>query len=93
MISMVAFSESSVLQRIVGLDRADMPVDVARYMLSLRFSVAEKQRMNELASKASAGQLDEAESHEIDTYLLVSDFLAILHSKARMSLREAPPVR
>ena len=49
--------------------------------------------MNELSAKASVGELTDTEGQEIDLYLLATDFLTTLHSKARVALREAPPAR
>ena len=49
--------------------------------------------MNELSAKASAGTLNDVESQEIDLYLLAGDFLTTIHSKARVALRELPPLR
>lgn len=84
---MVALNDAPILERIVGLDRSDMPLEAARFMLTLGFTDADMNRMNELSAKASLGHLTEAESREIDTFMLLSDFLAILKSKARMALR------
>lgn len=90
---MVALNNSPLVERVIGLDRNDMPPEAARFMLALGFTDADKMRMTDLSSKASLGTLTEAESQEIDAFLLLSDFLAILKSKARMSLKSAPPVR
>ena len=84
---MVALNGSLILERVVGLERADMPPEAAKFMLTLGFTDPDKLRMNDLSAKASAGTMTDAESQEIDTYLLLSDFLAVLKSKARMALK------
>ncbi len=90
---MVAVNRLPILERMVGLERADMPPEAARFMLTLGFTDADNSRMTDLSAKASTGSLSETESQEIDTYLLLSDFLAILKSKARLSLKREPPPR
>jgi hypothetical protein len=89
---MVAATDSSLLQRIIGLDRSDMPPEAAMFMLTLGFTESDKQRMRDLSAKASEGKLTETEAREIDTYILASDLVALLQSKARTALR-ATPVR
>ena len=59
----------------------------ARYVLSLCFSKKEKDRYVELSTKAQQGRLSQREQAELDHYLNADTFLAILKSKARISLK------
>jgi hypothetical protein len=45
--------------------------------------------MNALAEKNRHGMLTEAEQQELQSYLLVGHFLDLLHSKARLVLKQA----
>ena len=90
---MVAFTDKPVLERLIGLDRAPMSPEAAKFLMTLGFSESDKQRMNELSAKASTGTLNDVESQEIDLYLLAGDFLTTIHSKARVALRESSPLR
>jgi hypothetical protein len=62
-------------------------VTAARALLELEFSPADRQRMRELAAKARAGTLSDAEERETDTYERLGCLLDILHSKARRVLK------
>ncbi len=64
-----------------------MPADVARYILSLDFPAADHARYSELALKAQDGALTSAERVEIESFLDISDLLAIMQAKARTSLK------
>lgn len=90
---MVALTDKPVLERLIGLDRAQMSPEAAKFLMTLGFSESDRQRMNDLSAKASAGTLNDVESQEIDLYLLAGDFLTTIHSKARVALRELPPLR
>ena len=51
--------------------------------LSLRFDERDVLRMNELSELASQGVLGKPEAAELDSYLHVSNLLAVMQSKAR----------
>ena len=59
---------------------------VARYILRLGFSAAEKARVHKLLKKNQIGKLTASECEELDNLLLVADQVAILQSKARAFL-------
>ncbi len=48
-----------------------------------------QERVNELAAKAQAGSLSEAEKADYHDFVEAFDLVAILKSKARMLLKEA----
>jgi hypothetical protein len=61
--------------------------DVARSILQLSFTSAERARMHELAVKNQDGSLTPEEESELDHYNRVGSLLSIMKSKARKLLR------
>jgi hypothetical protein len=88
---MILNTEADILERIIQPGNADLAPQVARTLLSWRFTDADRARMTELSDKASEGTLDADERRELDGYLLMGHLLAIAHSKARTSLRHHEP--
>jgi uncharacterized protein YnzC (UPF0291/DUF896 family) len=80
-------TEADILGQIVGPDRADLPPELARLILNLKFNHAALDRMDELAEKNSQGILSEAEREEMERYMRVGSFLDLMQAKARVSLR------
>ncbi len=64
-----------------------MSPEAAAYLLSFRFEETDITRMNELSELARQGGLDEAGAQELDSYIHVSNLLAIMQSQARRALR------
>lgn len=65
-----------------------MSTDLAEHVLKLGFADADQARYKELSAKAREGTLSQTERTELEEYLDAIDFLAILKSKARVSLRQ-----
>ena len=82
--------QAGILQRAIGPERGTLAPDLARYVLTLSFAPADQARYAELAGKAQHGTLTPQEQSELDDYLHVNDFLMIVQSKARMSLKNHP---
>ncbi len=61
----------------------------AQDILQLAFSTEQKERMQELASKAREGDLTDVERSEADSFERVSSLLGILQSMARTSLQRS----
>jgi hypothetical protein len=55
--------------------------------LRLGFSDEQQQRMLSLADKGNRGTLSQDEQAELDRFRRVGNFLALMHAKARLSLR------
>jgi hypothetical protein len=79
-------SEAGILARLIQTSREELPRDAAEYLLSLNFDERDILRMNELSELARRGSLSRAEAAELDTYIHVSNLLAVMQSKARQSL-------
>jgi hypothetical protein len=79
---------SAILSRVVSSEVPEMSEGVARAVLDLRFPADDERRMSDLSEKARQGTLSSEEEREIDAYLLVGDFVSLLKSKARLSLKK-----
>ena len=80
-------TEAEILQRMIEPQEDGLDPGLSRYILSLDFKPADHQRMNELSTRAQEGRLSADEEQELDGYLSLGHFLALLQSKARTSLR------
>ncbi|HYI94643.1 MAG TPA: hypothetical protein VEX68_13945 [Bryobacteraceae bacterium] len=79
-------SEAAILARLIQVRQENLSREAAEYLLSLQFEDRDVTRMNSLAQLARRGNLSEDERAELDSYLHVSNLLAIMQSKARRSL-------
>ena len=82
-------TEAAILNRLLNLDDEELTPEVARFVLGIRFRDSDHARMDELAAKARAGTLAQAEQRELESYIHVGDVLALWHSKARRVLSRA----
>ena len=80
---------TAILGRLIEPERDDLAPEAAQYFLKLDFNEADHRRVEELSAAAKCGQLSAEELRELDTYLLVADFVGILQSKARRTLKRA----
>ena len=79
--------QSGILQRVIAPERPTLAPELARYVLTLDFPPADQARYAQLAERAQQGTLSEPEQVELDEYLNVNDFLTVVQSKARTSLK------
>lgn len=80
---------TAILERLVKPGEPFLASDAARWLLTLDFPRKDHDCVKILSSKAQEATLSEAERAELEEYLRVSDFLAFLQSKARLSLKRA----
>jgi hypothetical protein len=83
--------EAAILTRVLQPRKASMTPEVAREILRLGFEEADHARMQALSSQAQEGTLTTDERQELEAYVNVSHFLALLHSKARIALNDNGP--
>jgi hypothetical protein len=81
-----ATSEAAILARLIQIRQDNLSKGAAEYLLSIHFEDRDVARMNSLAQLAQSGELSEEERAELDSYLHVSNLLAVMQSKARRSL-------
>ena len=79
-------TESGILARLIETRSDSLSRDAANYLLSFRFGEDDISRMNELSERAQLGSLAGTEAAELDSYIHVSNLLAVMQSKARQSL-------
>ena len=83
----VALDDAEILADPLKLGTPHFDVDAARAVLRLGFSDEQQQRMLSLADKGNRGTLSQDEQAELDRFRRVGNFLALMHAKARLSLR------
>lgn len=82
----------AILSRILAKGGRFAP-SLARHLLTLEFTEADRERMHELASRNQEGLLSAAELDELHAFADAGCLLGILHSKARKSLAQREPRR
>jgi len=80
-------TESGILARLIQTRRDELSRDAAAYLLSLQFDDSDISRMNELSELARRGALAGTDAAELDSYIHVSNLLAVMQFKARESLQ------
>jgi hypothetical protein len=81
-------SEVAIFGRLIKTDNGDLSRELARYILTLGFGEEDQARMRELAERNQEGALSPEEQEELQNYVKAGHLLALLHSKARRSLKE-----
>jgi hypothetical protein len=84
-------SGAAILNRVLKAHASRFTPEVARSILQMRFDQIDIDRMNALAEKNRRGILTETEQQELQSYLLVGHLLDLLHSKARLALKQTVP--
>jgi hypothetical protein len=79
---------AAILSRVLKAHASSFTPEAARSILQLKFDQIDTDRMNTLAEKNRHGMLTEAEQQELQSYLLVGHLLDLLHSKARLALKQ-----
>lgn len=87
MSTVVETTESAILARVVNEQGDDLSLDLARAVLRMEFTLADRAEMHRLTQINQAGQLDEHQRQALDAYRRVGYFLDLMKSKARRSLR------
>jgi hypothetical protein len=82
-------SGTAILSRVLETHGSRFTPEAAGSILQLKFDQVDIDRMNALADKNRHSTLTEAEQQELQSYLLVGHFLDLLHSKARLVLKQA----
>jgi len=80
-------SEADIWARIIDPETGNLRRAAAETIIDLDFSISDRERMCDLAEKASAGTLTARERKDAQNYNRVAHVLALLQSKARQSLR------
>lgn len=82
-------TEAAILARVIEIDEGQLSRGAAEYLLSFRFGEHDVARMNELSELARQGKLTPQEQAELDSYIHVSNLLAVMQSKGRRALKRS----
>lgn len=88
---MATSTEADIFSRMIDPANPSLTPDAARAILQLSYTEADHARSAHLAAKSNQGILTEDEKRELEGYVFVGDVLAMLKSKARLSLRKQSP--
>lgn len=81
------YSEAAIFSRMVEAGNDNLSPELARHILSLTISDGDRQRVNELLTRARDGALTESEREELANLNHVADLLSLWQSKARRALK------
>lgn len=81
-------SYPALLVRVLTNGQEFFPEPIARYLLKVAPSDADKARMHDLAVRNQSDALSAEEKAELMNWVKVGDLLALLQSRARRSLRK-----
>jgi hypothetical protein len=81
-------SEVAIFGRLIKAEDGSLAPDLARYILTLGFGDDDQARMRDLAERNQEGALSPEERQELQSYVKAGHLLALLHSKARKSLKQ-----
>lgn len=82
-------SELAIWERVFVPDPNRVSLEQARYLLEIRFSQPDLERINALSTKANQGSLSSPEKTELERYIHVGHLLSILKAKIRGKLGSA----
>jgi hypothetical protein len=82
-------TEAAILARVIQVGDEELPLGAAEYLLSIRFGEHDVARMNELSELARQGKLTGQDQAELDSYIHVSNLLAVMQSKGRSALKRS----
>ncbi len=88
---MAAEIEADIFNRVIDPTNPTLKPDAAKAILDLGYSESDHARMADLAQRSNEGTLTPVERRELEGYVFVGDVLALLKSKARLSLRKQTP--
>lgn len=80
-------TDADILQLVVAPQEPALAPSAAESLLKLHFTDAQIVRMHELADKNNAGTISSTERAEMESYARVGNFLSLIQSKARLSLK------
>jgi hypothetical protein len=83
---MMKTADGHILERILEPISSALNEEAARKLIGLKADAKVQARVGELARKCNEGELTREERQEYETYVMASEFLAILQAKARIIL-------
>ena len=83
-----AATEAGIFGRILTNGTGEMTRQLAHYVLTLGFSDEDQARIEDLAGRNQENALTATEHQELMNYVRAGHLLALLHSKARKSMKK-----
>ena len=80
-------SELVIFARLIRADGSSLSRELARYILTLGFDDEDQKKMTDLAERNQDGTLSGEQRAELEHFVKAGQFLALLHSKARIALK------
>lgn len=80
--------ELAIWERVFIPDARRLTLDQAKYLLGVRFSQTDLDRIGKLSAKASEGSLEPDEKAELERYIRVGHLLSTLKAKIRGRLKK-----
>ena len=81
-------NETAIFSRMLDASQKRMSPSAAQFVLSLAFSNEDRERMQDLADRNQAGELDRDEKQELNNYVRTGHLLALMQSRARRALKK-----
>jgi hypothetical protein len=75
-----------ILESVIAPDTGDFSSDLAKYILTMRFSDERVAQYEVLTEKNQGGQITPEEREQLEAFVTANTLLMILKSKARRSL-------
>lgn len=79
-------AESEIFSRVISTRQA-LPTAVARSVLEWKFPAADLKRVRKLQARNNAGTITEAERSELEKYVRVGQFVAVMQARSRLVLK------
>jgi hypothetical protein len=80
-------ADSEIFARAIAANDA-LPPEIARSVLEWKIPPKDLRKVSKLQEKNNQGTITPAEHRELASYVRVGELLAVLHARARLSLKE-----
>jgi hypothetical protein len=80
--------EPAIWARLIQAPRVAISPEAARYLMSIDFGDTDHARMQQLMERSNEGTLTPDETAELDGYVNIANVLSVMHSRARVALKE-----
>ncbi len=80
--------EGQIWARLLRPGNGTFPKAAAQAILGVNSTDDQKARMHDLAQRNGEGKLSPSEREDLESYIHVANVLALLHAKARRSLKQ-----
>jgi len=79
-------ADSDIFSRVIAAKQSLPPV-LAESVLTWKFPERDRKRVRRLQNKNNAGTITSLERRELETYVRVGQFVAVMQAKARLTLK------